>query len=281
MASPIPEDARPIAQPMRPTPTLSECEFETIRALLHRSTGIALSPVKREMVYGRLARRLRALALPSFAAYLDHLRHDPTEWDHFVAALTTPHTRFFREPHHFDFLRTFLPMRREEPIRIWSAGTASGEEAYSIAITACETFASLTPPVAIVASDINRHALAIAEAGGYTAEQLAPLAPALRECYFAPEGGLFWVRAPLRQMIKFISINLIAPDYPFTEPFAAIFCRNVMIYFDPPTRRQILEKFHRHLVPDGLLFVGHAEPLLADRDLFAPVGQNIFRPLLS
>lgn len=254
-------------------------DFERIRQLIHRHAGIHLSPAKQEMVYGRLARRLRALGISSFADYLARLERDPAEWDAFVNALTTNYTTFFREAHHFVILKRHLRQYRGRPIRIWCAAAASGEEAYSVAIAACEAFDSFAPPVEILASDIDSHVLGIAREGRYGEDRLAPLSAEQRQKYFLTEGGYARVRQEIRRLITFQRINLMDPHWPVKSPLAALFCRNVMIYFDKPTQRRLLERFRPLLLPDGLYFAGHAESLLFADDLFRPLGQTVYAPL--
>lgn len=254
-------------------------DFERIRRLIHRHAGIALSPAKEDMVYGRLARRLRALKLSSFADYLTRLERDPAEWDAFVNALTTNFTTFLREAHHFEILARHLRTRRERPIRIWCTAAATGEEPYSIAIAACEAFDSLTPPVEILASDIASDALETARAGRYAPDRLAPVSEERRRRFFHYEQGVYRVRDELKRLITFARINLMDGSWPVRAPLAALFCRNVMIYFDKPTQRRLLERFHPLLLPDGLYFAGHAESLLHADDLFRPLGQTVYAPI--
>ncbi|MCX7898010.1 MAG: chemotaxis protein CheR [Rhodocyclaceae bacterium] len=257
--------------------SFTDSDFERIRTLIHRHAGIALSPAKREMVYGRLARRLRRLKLASFADYLALLERDAHEWEDFVNALTTNYTTFFREAHHFEILKRHLRQRKGHQ-RIWCAAAATGEEPYSIAISACEAFDTLSPPVEILASDLSTHALAIAEAGVYEADRLHPLTASQRAKFFEPSQGRYAVRPELRRLIRFERINLMDAHWPVKAPLAALFCRNVMIYFDKPTQRRLLERFRPLLLPDGLYFAGHAESILAD-DLFRPLGQTVYAPL--
>ncbi|WP_126443764.1 CheR family methyltransferase [Sulfuricystis multivorans] len=253
-------------------------DFQRIRSLIHRHAGIALSEAKREMVYSRLSRRLRALGLATFGEYLARLERDRDEWDAFVNALTTNFTTFFREAHHFDVLRRHLRTRQGRPIRIWCAAAATGEEPYSIAITACETFERLDPPVEILASDIDSHALAIAATGRYDNDRTRSLSTERKQRYFVADGEGLRVRDELKRLVRFRRINLMDAHWPVPTPLAALFCRNVMIYFDKATQRRLLERFRPLLGADGLYFAGHAESLLHASDLFQPLGHTVYRP---
>ena len=258
-------------------------DLERVRALIHRHAGIALNPGKRHMVYGRLARRLRALALGDFATYLDRLEarpaHDP-EWQEFVNALTTNLTAFFREPHHFPILARHLAARagRGAP-RLWCCAASTGEEAYSMAITALDTLGDAAP--AILASDIDTRVLAVAREGVYREEALSGLDAALRRRWFlrgrAGKAGLVRVRAELRERVDFLQLNLTDAQWPIEGRFDAVFCRNVMIYFDRPTQARLLARLAERLAPGGLLFAGHSENLAHAGELFEPLGRTVYR----
>ncbi|HEY0334270.1 MAG TPA: CheR family methyltransferase [Stenotrophomonas sp.] len=259
-------------------------DFRRICELIHERAGIALAPAKRDMVYGRLSRRLRVLGLRSFREYLDQLEGGAMEeeWQSFTNALTTNLTAFFREPHHFERLREELQRRQQEPvIRLWSCAASTGEEPYSMAITACETFGTLQPPVRIVATDVDTQVLDTASRGVYLLERVASLDPALRRKYFqrgsGPNEGKCRVLPALRQLIEFRPLNLLAPRYDVGGPFAALFCRNVMIYFDKPTQRGILSRLAPQLEEDGMLYTGHSENYLHAADLIQPCGRTLYR----
>ncbi|KAF0165562.1 MAG: chemotaxis protein methyltransferase CheR [Rhodocyclaceae bacterium] len=256
-------------------------DFERVRTLIYQRAGISLAPIKQEMVYGRLMRRVRALGYGSFAEYLAHLEAgDETEWETFVNSLTTNLTSFFRDAHHFEILLGRLRELKTRPLRIWCAAAATGEEPYSIAMTACEAFDSLTPPVSIVASDIDTHVLAIAEQGVYPIDRVEKLsANRLRRFFLKGRGaqaGYARVRPELQKLVRFTRINLLDARLPLRGPFDAIFCRNVMIYFDKPTQYGILKKFVPLLRPDGLLFSGPSENFLNAGDLFRPMGRTVY-----
>lgn len=259
-------------------------DFERVRGLIHAHAGIALGRSKEEMVYSRIVRRLRALRLDSFEAYLDHLESgaDPGEWESFTNALTTNQTSFFREAHHFEVLKALLaanpPGRRP---RIWCAGVSSGEEAYSLAISACEAFDSLSPPVTILATDIDTQVLGTAERGVYPLDAVDKLPIAQKKRFFlkgqGASAGHCRVIEPLRRLITFRALNLLDAPYPMRGPFDAIFCRNVMIYFDRPTQLALLGRMIPLLAREGLFFAGHSESFFHAGDLIRPVGRTVYR----
>ncbi|MDT3669313.1 MAG: CheR family methyltransferase [Aromatoleum sp.] len=257
-------------------------DFERIRKLIHAHAGIVLSPAKQDMVYSRLARRLRACGDRTFAEYLHRLDRDRGEWETFVNSLTTNLTSFFREAHHFDILADRLRRIAEKrTIRIWCNAASTGEEPYSLAITACEAFDSLTPPVQILASDIDTNVLAHAEHGHYREERLERMSPERVRRYFVPgaERGELRVRPELQRLLSFRRINLLDPVWSVQGGLDAIFCRNVMIYFDKPTQYAILKRFVPLLRKDGALFAGHSESFLHAADLLRSVGRTVYQRL--
>jgi len=260
-------------------------DFERVRQLIYQHAGISLAPVKKDMVYSRLARRLRANSYTTFAQYLAHLeRNDEAEWETFINSLTTNLTSFFREAHHFDILTKHLQKiggTHGKPIRIWCSAASTGEEPYTLAMTACEAFDSMTPPVSIVASDIDTNVLATASKGIYSLERVEKLATErLRRFFFKGTGrhaGYVRVRPELQKMIAFTRVNLLDAHWPNVPgPIDVMFCRNVMIYFDKPTQYQILKKFSPLLREDGLLFAGHSESFMHAVDLFRPLGRTVY-----
>lgn len=261
---------------------LTDRDFERACRLIYRGAGISLSPAKRNMVYGRLARRLRQLGETSFERYLDRIESgDLAEIETFTNALTTNLTAFFREPHHFPILAAHL--RRagaSRPLSVWCAACSTGEEAYSIAMTAVEAFGSFAPPVRIFASDVDTNVLATAQAGIYSEDHAEKIAPQRRKRFFLRGSGAYagqmCVRDELRSLITFRRINLLEPGWPLREPLDAIFCRNVMIYFDRPTQLAILKRFAPLLRPDGVLFAGHSESLHHAARLFRPRGRTVY-----
>ena len=256
-------------------------DFDRVRAMIYARAGIALAASKQEMVYSRLARRLRATGMASFATYLDELDAGrmKDEWESFTNALTTNLTSFFREAHHFPLLAEHVKKIRE-PITVWCSASSTGEEPYSIAMTLCEAFGSLAPPAHIIATDIDTNVLATAENGVYGIDRLDKMAPERARRFFlrgkGGQEGMVRVRPELRQMISFKQLNLLADGWPLKGQFDVIFCRNVMIYFDKPTQRKILARFVPLLKPDGLLFAGHSENFLYVSDALKLRGKTVY-----
>lgn len=242
-------------------------DFRTIAATLHAAAGIALPESKATLVYSRLAKRLRALGLESFRQYCTLVTGEDglDERQQMIVALTTNVTRFFREPHHFDHLREqVLPQllasaKRGGTVRIWSAGSSNGSEAYSIGLT----ILSLMPDapdhdVRILATDIDINMLAEGRAGIYSAQAIAPVPGELRARWFERHGENWRASEPLRRLVTFNELNLIG-DWPMRRQFQAIFCRNVVIYFEEETQSQVFNRFLPLLSPDGRLYIGHSE----------------------
>lgn len=259
-------------------------DFERVRKLIYGQAGISLSPSKHEMVYSRLGRRLRALGLSDFGDYLDLLENgDATEWEAFTNSLTTNLTAFFREEHHFPLLAELLQRHRGSgQIALWCSAASTGEEPYSMAMTAAEAFGTLTPPVRILATDIDTSVLAKAQQGVYAMDRLEKMPEErIRRFFLRGKGqhaGQARVRDELRAMINYRPLNLLDAGWPIRGPFHAIFCRNVMIYFDKLTQYGILQKFVPLLHPDGLLFAGHSESFQHAADLFRPRGKTVYEP---
>jgi len=269
-----------------PVPCLEAHDFQRICRLIGRHTGIALGQSKHTLVYARLSRRLRMLGFSRFRDYLDWLESGKSsdEWQAFINALTTNLTAFFREPHHFQQLRQQLQASQasaSHPLRLWSCATSTGEEAWSMAITACETFASLNPPVRILATDVNTQVLNIARNGIYRQERLEGLDESLRRRYFLrghnAQAGHCRVRPALQALVEFRPLNLLATRFAVAGPFAALFCRNVMIYFDKTTQRTVLSQLLTHMDEHSLLYTGHSENYLHAADLIVPCGRNLYR----
>ncbi len=256
-------------------------DFERVRALIHKKAGIALAESKQEMVYSRLARRLRATGIGSFVSYLDQLEQGGSdeEWEAFTNALTTNLTSFFREAHHFPILAEHIK-KIKEPIEIWCSAASTGEEPYSIAMTACEAFNTLTPPVRIIATDIDTNVLNTGANGVYSIDRLDKMSPERAKRFFlrgkGAREGMVRVRPELRQMITFKQVNLLESNWGISGQFDAIFCRNVMIYFDKPTQGKILDRFAPLMKPDGLLFAGHSENFLYVTDAFKLRGKTVY-----
>jgi chemotaxis protein methyltransferase CheR len=257
-------------------------DFERVRALIYQRAGISLADSKQEMVYSRLARRLRATGINSFGRYLDDLeggRLGP-EWESFTNALTTNLTSFFREAHHFPLLAEHLKKLRDKPITIWCSASSTGEEPYSIAMTACEAFNTLTPPVQIIATDIDTNVLATGERGVYGNERIERLEPErLRRFFLRGKGaqdGMVRVRPELRNLVEFRQLNLLADSWPVSGQFDVVFCRNVMIYFDKDTQRKILSRFVPLMKDHALLFAGHSENFLYVSESLKLRGKTVY-----
>jgi len=257
-------------------------DFEKIRKLIYDRAGIQLNPGKMEMVYSRLARRLRANGLTRFSEYLQLLDGDRgDEWEAFTNALTTNLTSFFREAHHFvELAKLIRSLQHKREVSLWCSAASTGEEPYSMAMTAIEASGSTAPKVRIIASDVDTSVLTKAEAGVYTLERIEKLSPErLRRFFLRGSGandGMVRVRPEVAALVRFSPVNLLDAQYPVKGPFDAIFCRNVMIYFDKPTQNAILKRFAPLLHPDGLLFAGHSENFYHAADLFKLRGKTIY-----
>jgi chemotaxis protein methyltransferase CheR len=260
----------------------TKSDFERVRALIYKRAGISLADSKQEMVYSRVARRLRATGIVSFSTYLDELEAGRLgdEWESFTNALTTNLTSFFREAHHFPLLAEHVKRLQGGPITIWCSASSTGEEPYSIAMTVCEAFNSLTPPVQIIATDIDTNVLAVGAKGVYGIERLDKMAPERAKRFFlrgkGEQEGMVRVRPELRQLVSFKQLNLLADGWPLSGQFDVIFCRNVMIYFDKATQRKILARFVPLMKPHALLFAGHSENFLYVSDALKLRGKTVY-----
>jgi len=269
---------------------LTDAEFNRIRQLVREHTGISLSDAKRQLVYGRLARRLRALKLADFSSYIELLeRGDPVELEEFTNAVTTNLTSFFRESHHFDFLaQEALPaivardggLRR---LRIWCCAASTGEEPYSISMVLRECASLLTGwDTKLLATDLDSAVLATAAAGIYASERFQAMDPKRMARFFdrgtGPQTGKLRTREELRNLITFRQLNLMH-EWPLRGPFDAIFCRNVVIYFDKATQRTLFERMATLQRPGDLLFLGHSESLYRVSDRYELIGRTIYRRL--
>ncbi len=266
---------------------LGDSEFEQLRELVHRHTGIALSDSKRELVYGRLAKRLRALGLGTFADYCRLVESEtPEELQELTNAITTNLTSFFRENHHFRQLAdAVLPeavQRRTATrrLRLWSAGCSTGEEPYSIAMVMREALGHLRNwDARLLATDIDSNVVARASQGMYPGDRLAGMSAARRERWFRPAGSgadQHAISPDLKRLVTFRQLNLLRP-WPMKGPFDAIFCRNVVIYFDKPTQRALFDRMADLQEPGAWLFVGHSENLFNVSKRYSLVGQTAYR----
>ena len=258
----------------------TQADFSRVQSLIYQRAGISLHDGKHAMVYSRLSRRLREPGYQSFRDYLGWLEsHDGPEWQEFVNALTTNLTSFFREQHHFDILTQHLRSRPGHAWKVWCNAASTGEEPYSIIMTALESLGA-QGSFKLWASDIDSKVLATAARGVYRSESTKGLDMARLQRFFlrgkGNNEGLLRVKPELQRMVEFLSVNLIRDDWPFREPFDIVFCRNVMIYFDGPTQRSVLERIHRVMKPGGLLFVGHSENFNESRDLFVLRGKTVY-----
>ena len=259
---------------------LSDGEFRQFRELIHRIAGISLSEAKKPLVSGRLSKRLRQHALPSYGAYFQRLQRDQGELQMAVDLLTTNETYFFREPKHFDFLRERLAQADgwQRPLRVWSGACSSGEEPYSIALVLAEALGGR--PWEILASDISQRVLQQASTGHYPLEDASgiPRPLLLQPCLkgVGQHAGQFTVTPALRTRMQFRQINLNAA-LPDLGLFDVIFLRNVMIYFDADTKRQVVQRLLAHLRPGGYFLVSHSESLNGITDALRVVKPSIYR----
>jgi len=272
---------------------LTDSEFRALRDLIHDKSGITLSDSKTQLVASRLARRLRARGLTGYGAYYDLVtRRDPggDEMRELLNAITTNKTDFFREKHHFDFLRTtFLPRfveqgRRggERRLRVWSAGCSTGEEPYTLAMTILSALpADGSYSLDLVATDLDTHVLDRAREAIYPEEAITPVPEEMQRLYFrrgtGSNAGKVRVTDALRQRITFQQLNFVERPWPLSGSFDLVFCRNVMIYFSASTQRGIVEGFGERLRPDGYLFIGHSETLNGLHELYEPMCGTIYR----
>ena len=247
-------------------------DFRAIAATLHDASGIALPDSKATLVYSRLAKRLRALGLENFRDYCALVQGSDglDERQQMIVALTTNVTRFFREPHHFEHLKSqVLPpllnaARRGGSVRIWSAGCSNGQEPYSIALT----ILSMMPEapehdVRILATDIDTQMLAEGRAGVYGASVMAPVPGEMRARWFEREGERWRASEPLRKLVVFNELNLMG-QWPMKKQFNAIFCRNVVIYFEEATQARVFSRFLPLMAPDARLYIGHSERITGE-----------------
>ncbi len=268
-------------------PVLTEMEFDRFRRLILAKTGINLRETKRHLLVSRVAQRLRQLQIQSYSAYFEQVTSNPAEMETLINRITTNKTSFFREPHHFEFLvKQVIPeLRRtgQSKLRIWSAACSSGEEPYSIAIAAREAL-ELYPgwDVKILASDIDTEMLERARAGMYKAQELEEMPePRQRANFLRGYGefeGMVQVRPEVRALVEFRPINLMDTARWPPEGFSdAVFCRNVIIYFDQQTQQKIVEGLASRLKQGGYFFAGHSESLHGINDLLIPVGHTAYR----
>src|SRR4051812_26863416 len=262
-------------------------DFEALRTLVKEVTGIALSDQKRELVYGRLARRLRALNIRTFREYRELLASDADEVVQFCNAITTNLTAFFREPHHFDHLReeVLKPLVQRPSasrrFRIWSAACSTGEEPYTLAMTVFEAMGETRGwDLRILATDLDSDVLGKASRGVYHEDRLRTLSAERKRKFFTPVSSArepsFTINPNLKQLITFKQLNLMHP-FPMKGPFDAIVCRNVLIYFDKQTQADLVSRMARLQRPGDLLYLGHSESLFKVSTDYTLISRTIYR----
>ncbi|NNE64448.1 MAG: protein-glutamate O-methyltransferase CheR [Gammaproteobacteria bacterium] len=261
-------------------------DFDYLRGIVTRTTGIVAPDDKYTMYYSRLARRLRSLGLPTFAAYRDFLKNNQeSESIELVNAVTTNLTSFFREKHHFDYIRdTLIPEKIRQGdyrLRIWSAGCSTGEEPYTIAITLLDSIADISRwDIKILATDIDSNVLKTASAGIYDSNRVSSLELGILRRHFkkgsASNQGKVRVNPVMQNLVQFRQLNLLH-NWPIADKMDFIFCRNVVIYFDKDTKAGLVDRFANQLKADGLLFMGHSESLYKATDRFSLLGKTIYQ----
>ncbi|PCI44481.1 MAG: chemotaxis protein CheR [Alphaproteobacteria bacterium] len=272
-------------------------DFRFLSGLLHEKTGIVLNEKKKEMMYGRLVRRLRTLKIDSFSGYCDYLTgpSGDRELGFTLNAITTNTTNFFRENHHFDYLRDKLlpPVSKKVNLdsshhfRVWSAGCSSGQEPYSIAMVMRSVLGPSARNCKILATDLDSNILATAQFGQYDGEKCRKTIPRTYLASFTKRvgdsakdsgGDLVKMGDEIKKLITYKQLNLLH-DWPMKGKFDVIFCRNVMIYFDKETQDKLVRRYATYLKPEGILFIGHSESLLSVSDVYKCEGKTIYRLL--
>lgn len=266
----------------------SRSDFEQIREIVYRVAGIVMAPEKATLVYSRIAPLVRTSNCQTFARYIAMMRENPDELRKAINALTTNHTFFYRERHHFDHLASVVRPHLHacaaagKPVRIWSAGCSTGEELYSLAMALLgpdkrDARPFLDGNVAILATDLADHAVAGAKAAAYPVEALKDVPPELTRAWTTESGGMIQIRDEVRSMIRVRRLNLLG-DWPMKSFFDIIFCRNVMIYFDQPTKDRLVTRFIEQLLPGGFLYIGHSERVCGPAEhKMSLVGNTIYR----
>ncbi len=266
----------------------TEKDFNNLRKIANAHTGIIVTDDKYDMYYARLVKRLRFLKLNNFSEYVEYLKNNKaSEFTIFIDSITTNLTSFFREKHHFDQLKNELIPKlapradASSGIRVWSAGCSTGEEPYSIAMTMMDSMhLMLNKMPTLVASDIDTTVLKTAATGIYDISRVEGLDKSIKKRWFArgkgDKSGLVKVSKKLTELIDFKQINLMQ-SWPHKDKFHIIFCRNVVIYFDRPTKQKLFSRFADQLVDDGYLILGHSESLQGLTDQFETIGKTVFR----
>ncbi len=262
---------------------LTERDFARVTDRIYKLAGIVIEPQKRQMIHARLSRRLRATGIEGFHAYLDHVDsgRDQEELQQFINAITTNLTSFFRENHHFVHFKknVVAPTITEgkSKLRVWSAGCSSGEEAYSIAFSILESVQSVPIDFKILATDLDTKVLEKASTGLYPKEKAGPaLSDHNKYVKDAPDGKDIQIDAKARNLISFKQLNLMQP-WPMKGLFDAVFCRNVLIYFDASTKAKLINRYAEIIRPGGYLYLGHSESILGDHSAFINEGQTTYK----
>ncbi|MDO8877530.1 MAG: protein-glutamate O-methyltransferase CheR [Pseudolabrys sp.] len=263
----------------------SDADFRGLAQVAYEQAGIALSDSKRNLVYSRLSRRLRALGLSTFREYREFLAENMAERESFINAISTNLTKFFRESHHFDHLRSEVVAKFAKAnaaslgrMRVWSAGCSSGEEPYTIAVVIKKEIRDLERhDIRILATDIDTEVIGRGARGEYPGNSVDDIPRPYQE-YFTPTGtgDTLAVDRQARALVAFKRLNLME-QWPFKGVFDAIFCRNVMIYFDGPTKAKLIQRYTEKLKPGGFLYIGHSESLNGSHPGLSLVGRTIYR----
>jgi len=268
--------------------SITEREFQLFRDIIYRQTGIQMTEKKRNLVVARLSKRLRALNLQTFSEYYEYLNtssDSSDELNNLINRITTNKTDFFREKHHFDLLvneilPSYMDASRnggERRLRIWSAGCSSGEEPYSLAMTAADFFKDERGwDLKILATDLDTDILMMAANGVYSSQQITPVPIGYLSKYFVRSSKGYEVSPQIKAMVVFRKLNLMDPTFPMKKPFDIIFCRNVMIYFDDETKKDLIKKYHSHLRDNGYMFIGHSESLMNMKHLFKFLKHTVY-----
>ena len=274
------------AEPQREF-AFSDDDFRNLVQVAYEQAGIALADNKRNLVYSRLSRRLRALNLSSFRQYRDYLTANAGELESFINAISTNLTKFFREAHHFDHFRTHVAVPFVQAahgatgrrLRVWSAGCSTGEEPYTIAVVIKREIRDVgRHDIRVLATDIDTEVLGKGAGGIYPASAIDEVPKSYREFFTPSDDGRpnVTVGDEVKSLIAFRRLNLMEP-WPFNGNFDAIFCRNVMIYFDAPTKAALIERFTQKIKPGGWLYIGHSESLIGSHPGLRLVGRTVYR----
>jgi chemotaxis protein methyltransferase CheR len=268
--------------------SITEKEFQIFRDIIYRQTGIQMTEKKRNLVVARLSKRLRALNLNNFSEYYEYLNTSSNasdELNNLINRITTNKTDFFREKHHFDFLvNEIFPLYidaakkgGDRRLRIWSAGCSSGEEPYSLAMTVADSFKDERGwDLKILATDLDTDILMKASKGVYSSQQITPVPIGYLSKFFERSSHGYEVCQQIKALISFRKLNLMDLVFPMKKPFDIIFCRNVMIYFDDDTKKDLVKKYHSHLRDNGYMFIGHSESLMYMKHLFKFLKHTVY-----